>query len=1206
MPRTQKKLKKPTKKIASTAFFNDGLRLPQIEEQVLQFWQENKIFEKSLLNTKGKKEFVFFEGPPTANGHPGIHHVLSRSFKDVMLRYKTMQGYSVPRRAGWDTQGLPVELQVEKSLGLKSKKDIEAYGIEAFNQKCRESVWQYMDEWRQLTRRMGFWIDEKNAYVTYDAPYIETLWWIIDEIYKKGLLYEGYKIVPWCSRCGTSLSSHELNQPGAYQEVSDVSAYVKFQLQKGQSIGSFTTTDNTYILSWTTTPWTLPGNVALAVGANIEYQIYKVENRSGDGWSKGGWEEGYYIGAKELMENVLDMENKKTMNYSIVATVKGSDLVGRSYAPLFAIAKLHNEYAHKIYPADFVTTTDGTGVVHIATMYGEDDYKLGATVGLPQHHTVDEYGKFTNDVAYLAGQYVKDPETEKALLGYLFQNDILFKKEKYKHEYPHCWRCNTPLLYYARAAWFVAVSKVKQKLIANNKAVSWNPAHIKTGRFGEWLADVKDWNFSRDRYWGTPLPIWRCDQCGDIESVSSMEELAKKSHRGNTYTVIRHSEASHNVKKIIASGSEADGVVSHLTKKGEAQIRALAKKLSRQKIDIIYTSPYERTKKMAYAIAQEVGCEVIEDARLAEINTGVYNGKSIEAYRKFFTTKEERLYNRPVDGESLADVRGRMVAALKDIDRNHKGKHIVIVSHGDPIWLAKAAFERVANDKIWDAYYPPLAGCASIPVSQLPFNRQGEIDPHRPFIDETVWKCGACDEGMKYRVKQLADVWFDSGCMPYAQAHFPFEKNQRYAKKAVRGIAFPADYITEGIDQTRGWFYTLLAVATLLDLPAPYKNVTCLGLINDKNGQKMSKSKGNIVLPKDMAEKFGLDAVRWYFFVVNPPGETKNFNEAEIAEHIRKLQTIIYNCFVFYKTYADTTTPGSPMLSKHILDQWIVMRINQTVDAVSMHMDAYQVREAGLAIQEVVDDLSRWYLRRSRRRLQKPEQKNDYRNASATLAYCLETVTRLLAPFVPFFAEAMYQEIASVQKKTKIGQSVHLQNFPRTRGKKLDRRMQRLMAATRSIASAGLAARATHGIKVRQPLAKLTLNETTVRGKKEYLEIIMDEVNVKSVAFDTGQEAFVALDTHITPELKHEGMIREVVRSIQELRQTAKLSPKDSIRLMYQTTDPTLQEMMRQAEPILRHQVHAKNIKAMAVAGITVTTTVVFDGSEIFIGIQKS
>jgi isoleucyl-tRNA synthetase len=1201
----QKKPQKTTKKITKPAFFTEGLRLPQIEEQVLKFWDENQIFEKSLKGTKGRKEFVFFEGPPTANGHPGIHHVLSRSFKDVMLRYKTMQGYWVPRRAGWDTQGLPVELQVEKALGLKSKKDIEEYGIEEFNQKCRESVWQYMDEWRQLTRRMGFWIDEKNAYVTYDAPYIETLWWIINEIYKKGLLYEGYKIVPWCSRCGTSLSSHELNQPGAYQEVSDISAYVKFRLTAGAHIGSFTVTANTYVLSWTTTPWTLPGNVALAVGNNIEYQIYKIENSGGDGWNKGGWEEGYYIGAKELMEKVLDVENKKSMNYSVVATVRGSHLVGLSYVPLFNIAKLQNEYSHKIYPADFVTTTDGTGIVHIATMYGEDDYQLGVEYGLPQHHTVDEYGKFTADVTTLEGQYVKDVETEKNILGYIAQNNIFFKKEKYKHEYPHCWRCNTPLLYYARAAWFVAVSAVKQKLIANNKTVIWNPAHIKTGRFGEWLADVKDWNFSRDRYWGTPLPLWRCDECGDIESVSGMEELAKKSSRGNSYTAVRHSEAQHNIKKIIASGSEEDGSVSHLTKKGEAQVRVVVKKLSRQKIDIIYTSPYERTKKMAYAIAKEIGCPVVEDPRLGEINTGVYNGKSIELYKAFFKTKEEKLSSRPENGESLFDVRGRMVAALKDIDTHHKGKHIVIVSHGDPIWLAKAAFERVSNEQIWNAYYPSLAGYTSIPVSQLPFNRNGEIDPHRPFIDEIVWGCETCNTGTKRRVKQLADVWFDSGCMPYAQAHFPFEKKQRYTKKAVQGIAFPADYITEGIDQTRGWFYTLLAVATLLDLPAPYKNVTCLGLINDKNGQKMSKSKGNIVFPKDMAEKFGLDAVRWYFFVVNPPGETKNFNEAEIAEHIRKLQTIIYNCFVFYKTYADTTTRASATASKYILDKWIVMRINQTAHLVHTHMDAYQVREAGIAIQEVVDDMSRWYLRRSRRRLQKPEQKKDYQNASATLAYCLETVTRLLAPFVPFFAEAMYQEILVAQKKTKTGQSVHLEKFPRIRDKKFNHHAEHLMAVTRTIASAGLAVRATHGIKVRQPLAQLTLSDTTIRGKKEYLEIIMDEVNVKSIVFNTAQKVPVVLDTNITPELKREGMVREIARAIQELRQTANLSPKDSIRVLYHTADSELLDMMQRAEQIFTRQVNAKKMVASTIPADAVKTVITFEESQIEIAIKK-
>ncbi len=1157
----KKTQKTPPKRAKTSAahqpFFQNGLKMPELEEQVLSFWESGNIFQKSLEKNKKGKEFVFFEGPPTANGHPGIHHVLSRSFKDIILRYKTMQGYFVPRRAGWDTHGLPVELQVEKALGLKSKKDIEAYGIEAFNQKCKESVWEYIDEWNQITRRMGFWLDEKNAYATYKTSYIETLWWIMSQIYAKGLLYEGYRIVPWCTRCGTGLSSHEIAQ--GYKEVEDTSVYVKFKLSPGQRIGAFETNATTSILSWTTTPWTLPGNVALAVGEHITYSLLKTE--AGE----------VYVCAAELVEKVFG-DTKLTE----VARVSGHDLVGLRYVPLFDVAKLKTEKSYQVYAADFVTTTDGTGVVHTAVMYGEDDYKLGVQLGLPQHHTVADTGHFTTDVPELAGAYAKSSTTEQKIFEHLERSGRLFKTEKYTHEYPHCWRCDTPLLYYARSAWFVAMSKLKKQLVERNQTISWTPAHIKTGRFGEWLADVKDWNFSRERYWGTPIPLWRCAQCNHLESIESIAALREKVSRGNTFVAVRHTQGEHNVKQFIASGPETAGHTSHLTTKGKKDALVLAKKLAKQKFDVIYTSPYERTKFLAHAVGDILGCPVIEEEGLGELNTGIYNWKPVRQYRKLFTTPEEKLTLRPEGGESGNDVRARIVQTLKKIDSENEHKKILVVTHADLVWLGKAAFENKEGDALWNSFYPDLGGHAEIPVAQLPTNREGLIDLHRPFIDAVTYPCRECRGGVMTRIKELADVWFDAGSMPYAQVHFPFEKNQKLGKGKIAGVAFPADYIVEAMDQTRGWFYTLLAVATVLELPAPFKNVTCLGLINDKQGKKMSKSKGNIVFPMDMARTHGLDAVRWYFYVVNPPGETKNFSEAEISEDFRKLHLILYNCFVFWNTYADKKAKFS-RASKNVLDAWIISRLELTIAQATKHIDAYRLREAGLAIQEFVDDLSRWYLRRSRRRLQKPDNAKEYAVASATLAYALKTVSQLLAPFCPFFAESLYTELARADKGSVYKESVHLDSYPRAT-QKPNAATFALMQAVRDVSSAGLSVRASQGIKVRQPLASVTVKNTQLKGKKEYLEIIKDEVNVKEVAFDAKQEGEAVLDTVITQELKEEGMLRELVRSIQELRQKQALQPKDKIVVMAVTTDSAAQAMLTAAAAFLKKEVNATKL----------------------------
>ena len=668
---------------------NPKQSFPTLEKDILDFWEKNQIFKKSLEKNEKSDKFVFYEGPPTANGKPGIHHVLARAFKDIVCRYKTMKGLYIGRRAGWDTHGLPVEIEVEKALGISGKDKIEAFGIAKFNQKCRESVWRYKEEWENLTRRIGFWIDLENPYITYENYYIDQVWQILKKIWDRGLLYEGHKVVPYCPRCGTPLSSHEVAQ--GYKKITEPSIFLKLKLK---------IEPQTYILSWTTTPWTLPGNVALAVGDDIEYSKIKVNDE-------------IWILASDRL-NIIDEK------YELLEKLKGAQLVGLAYEPLFAIKELQTEKSYKVYAADFVTTEEGTGVVHTAVMYGEDDYELGGKENLPKFHTVNEAGYFKNNVPEIGGMYVKAKNTEEKIIEYLKKQGNFIKTLNYEHDYPFCWRCDTPLIYYAKDSYFIAMSKVREELIANNEKINWIPSYIKHGRFGEWLAEVKDWALSRERYWGTPLPIWACE-CGQKTMIGSLDELKEKA-----------------------------------------------------------------------------------------IN--------------------------------------------------------------------------------------------------LPEN----IDLHRPFIDEIEIKCPKCGRKAK-RIKDLIDVWFDSGSMPFASGE---EEKGNY----------PADYIAEALDQTRGWFYTMLAISTLVRKGISYKNVICLGLVLDEHGKKMSKSKGNVIDPWIIVDKYGADSLRWFFYTVNAPGDPKRMGEKDVQESLRKFVLILWNVYSFFTTYAniDGWTPEKAIKSDDILDQWIL------------------------------------------------------------------------------------------------------------------------------------------------------------------------------------------------------------------------------------------------------------------------------------------
>jgi isoleucyl-tRNA synthetase len=920
------------------------LNFPEQEKEILKFWGKEKIFEKSLKKTKNGPRFIFYEGPPFANGLPGIHHLLARAFKDIIIRYKTMRGFFVERKAGWDTHGLPIEIAAEKKIGVKTKGDIEKIGVEKFIQACKENIFTYKKEWEEFTYRIGYWLDFKNAYITCKNDYIESLWWILKKIWKKGLLYEDYKVVPYCPRCGTSLSSHELAQ--GYKKIKEKSIYVKFKVKNQK---------DTYLLVWTTTPWTLPGNVALAVGEDIDY--VKIEVKS----QKSKVKSEYLILAKALL-SILDDE------YKILENFKGKNLLNLEYEPLYNFIK-PNKSAYKVISGDFITTEEGTGIVHIAPAFGEDDMKAGKENNLPILMPVDAEGKFKREITPWAGMAVKNANGDDAnplIIKDLEKRNLLFSAEMYEHDYPFCWRCRSPLIYYAKNSWFIKMTEVKKQLLKNNEKINWIPKHIKKGRFGEWLNEVKDWNLTRERYWGTPLPVWKCKKCGNIKVIGSIEELGK-----------------------------------------------------------------------------------------------------------------------------------------------------------------------LSNEKIQDL--------------------------HRPHIDKVILKC-ECGEKMR-RVIEVIDCWFDSGAMPYAQQHYPFENKEKIDK----GLFFPADFICEGIDQTRGWFYTLLAISTLLELDPAYKNVISLGLVLDSNGQKMSKSKGNIVKPQEVIDKFGADCARFYFYTVNQAGEPKKFDMKEIQDLSRKFFGTLQNSYTFFETYTSNgpalSADKQQLTSQNLLDKWIVSRLNNLNKKVVKNLDNYNIVSAARLFENFIDDLSNWYIRRSRRRFQKPKNEKEKNEAAQTLHYVFLNLVKLLAPFTPFISEKIYQNFLSLreiqparnalrsnagrQDDEAMANSVHLCDWPKANENLIDEKLEEKMKIVREIVAEALAERAKNGIKVRQPIASLKIKnqKSKIKNNEELLNLIKEEINVKKIVFDEKIKSAIELDTKITPELKEEGMAREIARLIQSGRKKAG-SPK--------------------------------------------------------------
>jgi len=842
-----------------------------LESKLTKKWEKDNLLDKVIQ--KGKEKFVFYEGPPTANGKPGIHHVMSRTIKDTIPRYKSMQGYKVNRKAGWDTHGLPVEIEVQKKLKLDDRKQILKYGIEKFNQKCRESVFSYEKQWSQMTKQMGYEIDLKNPYITLDNKYIESVWWLLNQMFQKNLIYQGHKVVPFCPKCGTPLSSHEVAL--GYQEVTEPSVYIKLRLKNEQ---------NTYFLAWTTTSWTLPGNVALVVHPDIEYVKVNVGQEN-------------YILAKELLKI---LEN----DYKIVQEYKGSELEGIAYQPLFDIQKLQNENSHKVYLADFVTTQDGTGIVHTAGMYGEDDYIICKDNDLPLFHTVGEDGKFNDLVLDLKGKFVKEKSTDKAIILHLKQINAFLKSENYKHTYPFCWRCSSPLLYYARKSWYIKTTQYKQKMIDINKTINWFPKFVGEGRFGSWLENNIDWAISRDRFWGTPLNIWVCQDCGHLESVGSISELCQKGK--------------------LKSGS-------------------------------------------------------------------------------------------------------------------------------------------------------------SVPAS---------IELHKPYVDDIVFTCPKCQKNM-VRVPEVIDCWFDSGAMPFAQHHYPFENSKNFEE------LFPADFICEGIDQTRGWFYSLLAISTIIMGKAPYKNVLVNDLILDKKGKKMSKSKGNTVQPMDIMDKYGADSLRWYFLYGSPPWLPTKFDEQGVKEISNKFFGTLKNVYSFFVTYANIDNfmvKDQPVGSSEI-DRWITSKLNVLIEEVTNSMDKYDLTKSVRAIQYfVIENLSNWFVRRSRKRFWSFELTKDKIDAYATLYATLESVLRLIAPIAPFLVDQMFCNLTGKE-------SIHLAPYPKSDKSLIDLSLEKKMDTIIEVISLGRLARNNVQLKIRQPLEyiKLSKDLLPIVGKMENL--IKEEINIKQVLY---------------------------------------------------------------------------------------------------------
>lgn len=1139
------------------------------EEAVLALWNERNIFEKSLKQNEGKESYVFYDGPPFATGLPHHGHLLQGTIKDLIPRYQTMRGRYVRREWGWDCHGLPIENLIEKELGLKQKSDIEAYGVGAFNKKAKESVMTYDKEWKSIVPRMGRWVDMEHAYKTMDSSYTESVWWAFKTLYGKKLIYEGFKSMHICPRCETTLAASEVSQ--GYKDIKDISVYVTFELVEEPG---------THLIAWTTTPWTLPGNVAVAVNPGFVYAVVLSAGKR-------------YVVAKDLVARVF-----KDKEHEIVEERKGKAFIGLSYKPLFdyytSDEKLENrENAWKVVGADFVTVESGTGIVHEAPAFGEEDMELAKKLKLPMIQHVKMDGTMKPEVKDFAGMHVKQKSdddkvrlsTDIAVLKYLQEHGTFFAKENLTHSYPHCWRCDTPLLNYAASSWFVNVTALKPRLIEENKEISWIPENFRDGRFGKWLEGARDWAISRSRYWGAPLPVWKCNKCGKVDVMGSLGELKKNIGSSNTYTFMRHGEADSNTRDIISCKEEDD---IHLTEKGRAQAKAAATKLKDRKIDLIITSPVQRTRETAAIVAETIGIsngDILVDARISEVNTGDFNGQNINTYRNYFANTLEKFTKSPPGGETLEHMRMRVAEFLYDIEEKYHGKNILLVTHEYGTWMMEAAALGATNEEAAEMRnrggddYVNYAEVRDLAFVNIPHNERYELDYHRPHIDKVSYQC-SCELGTMSRVQEVFDCWFESGSMPFAQFHYMGDETTPEGKLFVKN--FPADFIAEAVDQTRGWFYTMLILSVGLFDRAAFKSVITTGLILAEDGAKMSKRLKNYPDPMEVAEKYGADALR--FYMMNSPivrGEELRFSVLGVDEVFKKITIRLDNVRSFLEMYAyNSVITRTQPDSRNVLDRWIIARWFEMHAEVTHHLDTHELDRATRPIMPFLDDLSTWYIRRSRDRF-KSDDTDDRAAAAETTGWILLQFSKLIAPFMPFIAEDLYQRLAVEDKK----ESVHLESWSDVgvaASSILDE-----METTRKIVEVALSLRAESGIKVRQPLSELSYK---IADKKpisdEMLGIIRDEVNVKQVIFDeeirvTAENnsehklsdnagLLVSLNIALTPELKKEGQLRDLVRTIQDMRKKAGLNPSDRITVTATVEQLALLEKYRsEAMPII-------------------------------------
>ncbi len=1110
------------------------------EEAIQAFWEAHEIFNKSLETPAGsapKGDYVFYDGPPFATGLPHYGHILAGTIKDAIPRFWTMRGYRVRRKWGWDCHGLPLENLIEKQLGLANKREIEAYGIKNFNEAARAAVMEFADDWKKIVPRMGRWADMEHDYKTMDSTYTESVWWVFSELHKKGLVYEGFKSMHLCPRCGTTLSNFEVNL--GYKDIKDVAVTVKLVLL--DAAGQKT---DTSLLVWTTTPWTLPGNLAAAV--NQEFVYAKVRMKTDRG-------EEFLILAQGRLAQLGDIE------YEVVEQMPGSALVGRSYEPPFAYLKDQTmegkEQAWKIYHADYVELgEEGTGGVHLAPAYGEEDMVLAKEHGIPIFHHVDYEGRFKDFVTEFAGKLVKPKDDEKSDVSHLDtdieivkalkENGTLFKKENITHSYPHCWRDDTPLLNYATTSWFVQVTNFKDELVAANNEVQWVPDHVGQNRFGKWLEGARDWAISRQRYWGAPLPIWKNELTGQYKVFGSLAEL--KAHvpkSGNTYLLMRHGEATSNLEMNISTSKEAH---DPLTEKGVAQVRATAAGLKERSIDLIIHSGFMRTRQTAEIVAETLGLSsqhVIEDAQLAELQAGAdLEGKTWHDYQQLFASEEAAFTTTLPGRENRMDVVRRVGATLYALEKTYAGKTILIVGHASSLFglrVAAAGYTAAEAARFkHERGFLNNAEVLELPFTPLPHNDDYTLDYHRPYIDDIELRDG--DGSRLVRVPDVFDCWFESGSMPYGQQHYPFSCDPEKFTKEY----FPAQFIAEGLDQTRGWFYSLIVLGTALFGKSPYENVIVNGLVLAEDGKKMSKSLRNYPDPMELADKVGVDSIRYY--LLSAPimrAEDLNFSEKEVLELQRKNIGRLHNVLAMYEMYQDGTKAASD--SSQVLDRWIIARLNHLIAESTAGYEGYELDKATRPIADFIDDLSVWYLRRSRERL-KGEDEADKTLALATLRYTLRTLALIMAPAMPFYAEYLYRAVRDESE----AESVHLGAWPEAGA--VDTELLLEMGRVREYVTLALEARTKSSIKVRQPLAALSLDSEIAPS---FALIIADEVNVKSVNYLAGQTERVVLDVQITPELKQEGAIREFIRGVQDLRKGAGLMPHDRIELIVETDE---------------------------------------------------